>query len=194
MEEEMQKLEEYILSKGQVLEGNILKVDSFINQQIDTKLMQEIGKDFADYFRDKNVTKILTVESSGIAPAIFTAVELGCNVVFARKQKSLTTDDYSYSSTCYSYTKEVMTQLIVSKDYIKEDDNVLLIDDFLANGQAAKAMVAICKQAGANVCGIGIVIEKTFQEGRKMLEDMNIDVHSLVRISELSEDNIEFIH
>lgn len=87
-----------------------------------------------------------------------------------------------------------MTQLIVSKDYIKEDDNVLLIDDFLANGQAAKAMVAICKQAGANVCGIGIVIEKTFQEGRKMLEDMNIDVHSLVRISELSEDNIEFIH
>ena len=190
----MQKLEEYILSKGQVLEGNILKVDSFINQQIDTKLMQEIGKDFADYFRDKNVTKILTVESSGIAPAIFTAVELGCNVVFARKQKSLTTDDYSYSSTCYSYTKEVMTQLIVSKDYIKEDDNVLLIDDFLANGQAAKAMVAICNQAGANVCGIGIVIEKTFQEGRKMLEDMNIDVHSLVRISELSEDNIEFIH
>lgn len=189
----MKKLEEVILSKGQVLDGNILKVDSFINQQVDIKLMKELGKEFANHFKDKNITKILTVESSGIAPAMTTAMELDCNVVFARKQKSLTTDDYSYSSTAYSYTKEEMKQLIVSKEFIDENDTVLLIDDFLANGQAVKAMIAICKQAGAKIAGVGIVIEKSFQDGRKLLEEMGIDVLSLARISELSVENIEFI-
>lgn len=189
----MKKLEEIILSRGQVLDGNILKVDSFLNQQIDTRLMGEMGKEFAEHFKDKNVTKILTVESSGIAPALATGQALGCNVVFARKQKSLTTDDYSYSSTAYSYTKEEMKQLIVSKEFIDENDNVLLIDDFLANGQAVKAMIAICKQAGAEIAGVGIVIEKSFQDGRKLLDAMGIDVLSLARISVLSNENIEFI-
>jgi xanthine phosphoribosyltransferase len=189
----MKKLEEAILSRGQVLGENILKVDAFINHQIDPILMTEIGKEFADHFRDKNVTKILTVESSGIAPALTTALELNCDLIFARKQKSLTTDDYSFSSTAYSFTKQVMTQLIVSKEYLHENDRVLLIDDFLANGQAVKAMTAICKQAGAEVVGVGIVIEKSFQDGRKLLDDMGLDVYSLARISELSPENIEFI-
>lgn len=189
----MRKLEELILSKGQVIDGNILKVDAFINQQIDTNLMREIGKEFADYFKDKNITKVMTVESSGIAPALMTALELNCDVIFARKQKSLTTDDYSYSSTAYSYTKKVMKQLIVSKELLEENDNVLLIDDFLANGQAAKAMIAICKQAGADIAGVGIVIEKSFQEGRKVLKDMGIDLYSLAKISILNNENIEFI-
>lgn len=189
----MKKLEEVILSKGQVLDGNILKVDSFINQQIDTKLMMEIGKEFANYFKDKNITKVLTVESSGIAPALMTAMELDCDVIFARKQKSLTTDDYSFASTAYSYTKQTMKQLIVSKELLDENDTVLLIDDFLANGQAAKAMIAICKQAGCEIAGIGIVIEKSFQQGRKLLEEMGIDLYSLAKIGELNSENIEFI-
>lgn len=189
----MKKLEEIILQRGQVLDGNILKVDSFLNQQIDTKLIYEMGEEFAKHFKDKNITKILTVESSGIAPAYATGLVLGCDVIFARKQKSLTTDDYSYSSTAYSYTKEEMKQLIVSKEFIDENDNVLLIDDFLANGQAVKAMIAICKQAGAEIAGVGIVIEKSFQDGRKLLDDMGLDVCSLARISVLNSENIEFI-
>lgn len=189
----MKKLEEVILSHGKVLGKDILKVDSFLNHQIKPKLIQEMGEEFANHFKDKNINKILTVESSGIAPAVITGLVLDCDVVFARKQKSLTTDDNTYSSTCYSYTKEEMKRLIVSKDYLNENDNVLLIDDFLANGQAAKAMVAICKQAGANVAGVGIVIEKSYQDGRKLLDDMGIDVYSLARISHMDGKEIEFI-
>lgn len=189
----MKKLEGIILSRGQVLDGNILRVDSFLNQQIDTRLMGEIGNEFAEYFKGKGITKILTVESSGIAPALATGRRLSCDVVFARKQKSLTTDDYSYSSTAYSYTKEEMIQLIVSKEFINEDDRILIIDDFLANGQAVKALMAIINQAGASLVGVGIVIEKSFQEGRKLLDEMGIDVYSLAKISELSYENIEFI-
>lgn len=189
----MKKIEEIILSRGQVLDGNILRVDSFLNQQIDTRLMEEIGKEFSEYFKGKGITKILTVESSGIAPALATGRRLSCDVVFARKQKSLTTDDYSYSSTAYSYTKEEMKQLIVSKEFISEDDKILIIDDFLANGQAVKALMAIINQSGASLVGVGIVIEKSFQEGRRLLDEMGVDVYSLARISELSYENIEFI-
>ena len=189
----MKKLEEVILSHGKVLGKDILKVDSFLNHQIKPKLIKEMGEEFAEHFKDKNINKILTVESSGIAPAVITGLVLDCDVVFARKQKSLTTDDNTFSSTCYSYTKEEMKRLIVSKDYLHENENVLLIDDFLANGQAAKAMVAICKQAGANVAGFGIVIEKSYQDGRKILDDMGIDVYSLARISHMDGKDIEFI-
>ncbi|MDO4594061.1 MAG: xanthine phosphoribosyltransferase [Tissierellia bacterium] len=188
----MRELEELILKKGKVLEGNILKVDSFLNQQVDCAMMKLIGNEFANYFKDKNITKVLTVESSGIAPAMFTAMDLDCDLVFARKKKSLTIEDNIYKSTVYSYTKQEMKEIMVSKDFIKENDNILLIDDFLANGQAAKAMIALCKQAGANVCGIGIVIEKSFQKGRKLLDEMDMDVYSLARIKSLSTEGIEF--
>lgn len=189
----MKKLEKIILDHGEVYGKDILKVDSFLNHQIKPKLIQEMAEEFAEHFKDKNINKILTVESSGIAPALLTGLILDCDVVFARKQKSLTTDENTYSSTCYSYTKEEMKRLIVSKNFLGEGDRVLLIDDFLANGQAAKAMVAICKQAGASVGGIGIVIEKSYQDGRKLLDDMGIDVYSLARISHMDGKEIDFI-
>lgn len=189
----MEELKQKILKEGMAKDSDILVVNSFLNQQVDTKLMENIGKEFAAYFKDKGVTKILTAESSGIAPALMTAANLGVNCIFARKQKSLTTDDNSYVSTVYSFTKQEMKNLIVEKSFLNEDDKILIIDDFLANGQASKAMIALCNQAGADVVGIGIVIEKSFQEGRKILEEMGYDVYSLARISKLEEGKIEFL-
>ncbi|MDO4662601.1 MAG: xanthine phosphoribosyltransferase [Tissierellia bacterium] len=189
----MRELEELILKKGKVLDGDILKVDSFLNHQVDVHIMKLIGKEFANHFKDKKIDKVLTVESSGIAPAMFTAMELDCDMIFARKKKSLTIEDNIYKSTVYSYTKQEMKEIMVSKEFLHEGENVLLIDDFLANGQAAQAMIALCTQAGANVCGIGIVIEKSFQKGRKILEDQGIDVLSLARIKVLSTSGIEFV-
>ena len=190
----MRELEERILEEGIVIGPNILKVDSFLNQQIDCKLIQQMGKAFAEHFKDKNIDKVLTVESSGIAPALATALELGVKCVFARKQQSLTTGDNVYHSSVYSFTKQVTNELIVSKNFLKEDENVLMIDDFLANGQAAKGMVALVRQAGANPVGFGIVIEKSFSEGREVIEkEMDLEVYSLARIAKLEEGKITFI-
>lgn len=189
----MKELEERILKDGIVIGPNILKVDSFLNQQIDSKLIHKMGVEFANYFRDKKIDKVLTVESSGIAPALATALELEVDCVFARKKQSLTTGDNFYHSSVYSFTKQVTNELIVSKDFIKEGENVLMIDDFLANGQAAKGMIAIVRQAGANPAGLGIVIEKSFSEGRELIEDMDIDIYSLARIAKLEEGKITFI-
>ena len=190
----MKKLEEVILSHGKVLGKDILKVDSFLNHQIKPKLIKEMGEEFAEHFKDKNINKILTVESSGIAPALATALELGVKCVFARKQQSLTTGDDVYHSSVYSFTKQVTNELIVSKNFIKEDENVLMIDDFLANGQAAKGMVALVRQAGANPVGFGIVIEKSFSDGRSVIEnEMGLEVYSLARIAKLEDGKITFV-
>ena len=190
----MKELEEKILEEGIVIGPNILKVDSFLNQQIDCNLIQAMGKAFAEHFKDKKIDKVLTVESSGIAPALATAIELGVKCVFARKQQSLTTGDNVYHSSVYSFTKQVTNELIVSKNFLKEDENVLMIDDFLANGQAAKGMVALVRQAGANPVGFGIVIEKSFSEGREVIEkEMDLEVYSLARIAKLEEGKITFI-
>ncbi|MCI7238912.1 MAG: xanthine phosphoribosyltransferase [Anaerococcus sp.] len=189
----MKELEEKILEEGIVLGPNILKVDSFLNQQIDSELILKMGKAFAEYFKDKKIDKVLTVESSGIAPALATAMELGVKCVFARKQQSLTTGDNIYHSSVYSFTKEVTNELIVSKNFLNEDENILMIDDFLANGQAAKGMVALVRQAGANPVGLGIVIEKSFSDGRKVVEDMGLDLYSLARIKSLDDGKIEFV-
>lgn len=189
----MKELEEKILEEGIVLGPNILKVDSFLNQQIDSELILKMGKAFAQHFKDKKIDKVLTVESSGIAPALATAIELGVKCVFARKQQSLTTGDNVYHSSVYSFTKEVTNELIVSKNFLNEDENVLMIDDFLANGQAAKGMVALVRQAGANPSGLGIVIEKSFSDGRKVVEDMGLDLYSLARIKSLDDGKIEFV-
>lgn len=189
----MKELEQRIIEDGIVLGPDILKVDSFLNQQIDAKLVHKMGKEFARYFADKNIDKVLTVESSGIAPALATALELEVDCVFARKKQSLTTGANVYHSSVYSFTKQVTNELIVSKDFIKEGENVLMIDDFLANGQAAKGMVAICRQAGANPAGLGIVIEKSFSNGRSLIEDMGIDIYSLARIKKLEKGKITFV-
>lgn len=188
----MKELENKILEEGIVLGEDILKVDSFLNQQIDVELMGKVGREFADHFKDKKIDKVLTVESSGIAPALFVAEILGVKCVFARKKQSLTTSKDVYHSSVYSFTKQQMNELIVNKEFISEDENVLMIDDFLANGQAAKGMIAIIRQAGANPVGCGIVIEKAFSEGRKVIEDMGVEIYSLARIKKLSANEIIF--
>ena len=189
----MKELKDKILEEGIVLGENILKVDSFLNQQIDVELIKKMGVEFAEHFKDKNIDKIFTVESSGIAPALATASELGVKCVFGRKKQSLTTSEDIYHSSVFSFTKQVMNELIVNKEFISEGENVLMIDDFLANGQAAKGMIAIIRQAGANPVGCGIVIEKSFSDGRKIIEDMGVEVYSLARIAKLSKEEIVFL-
>ena len=189
----MKELKDKILEEGIVLGENILKVDSFLNQQIDVELIKKMGVEFAEHFKDKNIDKVFTVESSGIAPALATASELGVKCVFGRKKQSLTTSEDVYHSSVYSFTKQVMNELIVNKEFISEGENVLMIDDFLANGQAAKGMIAIIRQAGANPIGCGIVIEKSFSNGRKIIEDMGVEVYSLARIAKLTKEEIVFL-
>lgn len=189
----VKELKDRILKEGQALSKEVLSVDSFLNHQVDPVLVQKMGKEFARYFKDKHVTKVITVESSGIAPAIFTALELNVPVIFARKHKSLTLTTDLYTSDVYSYTKETFNTISVSSHYLNEWDRVLIIDDFLANGQAVKGMLNICSQAKAQPVGAGIVIEKSWQKGRSMLEEQGVDVYSLARIQELDEGKIEFL-
>ena len=189
----MKELKDKILEEGVVLGDDILKVDSFLNQQIDVELVKKMGKEFAEHFKDKNIDKVFTVESSGIAPALATASELGVKCVFGRKKQSLTTSEDVYHSSVFSFTKQVMNELIVNKEFINEGENVLMIDDFLANGQAAKGMIAIIRQAGANPVGCGIVIEKSFSNGRSIIEEMDVEVYSLARIAKLEDGKIEFV-
>lgn len=166
----MELLEREIRENGQVLEGGVLKVDNFLNHQINPKLMKALGDEFAQLFKDAGVNKILTVETSGIAPAVFAGLELDVPVVFGRKNKSLTLQDNMYTTSVYSYTKQISNEISISKDYLTASDRVLIIDDFLANGQAVAGLLSICKSAGADVVGIGIVIEKSFQKGRRWVE------------------------
>lgn len=190
----MENLENRIVEDGIVLENDILDVDSFLNHQIDPVLMQDIGKEFARLFRDEDITKVLTVESSGIAPAVFTGLYLEVPVVFARKDKSVTLRDNVYVTDVYSYTKETTTEISASKLFLSNKDKVLIIDDFLANGQAVSGLLSLCRQAGASVAGVGIVIEKSFQKGRILLEGSGIRLESLAKIEKMDADSISFIN
>ena len=189
----MQELVKRIQQDGNVLGDGVLKVDSIINHQVDPLLMKQMGELFAKVFAKRNITKVVTIESSGIAPAIFCALELGVPMIFARKSKSLTMNEELLTSSVYSFTKQVTSTVSISRKFLTESDNVLIIDDFLANGQAAKGLIELCQQAGASVEGIGILIEKSFQDGRQLLEDMGIDVVSLARISSLENGEVTFI-
>ena len=189
----MQELVKRIQQDGNVLGDGVLKVDSIINHQVDPLLMKQMGELFAKVFAERNITKVVTIESSGIAPAIFCALELGVPMIFARKSKSLTMNEELLTSSVYSFTKQVTSTISISRKFLTESDNVLIIDDFLANGQAAKGLIELCQQAGASVEGIGILIEKSFQDGRQLLEDMGIDVVSLARISSLENGEVTFI-
>ncbi|WP_337019642.1 xanthine phosphoribosyltransferase [Oceanobacillus massiliensis] len=188
----MELLKQKIIDEGKVLSDSVLKVDAFLNHQIDPVFMQEIGKEFAGRFANTGITKILTIESSGIAPATMTGLELGVPVIFARKRKSLTLTDHLYSAEVYSYTKKESNEISVSKDFIKSDDVVLIMDDFLANGQAALGLVGILKQAGARIAGVGIVIEKGFQNGSSLLKEQGIKVESLAIIDSLINGQVTF--
>ncbi|EDN7592034.1 TPA: xanthine phosphoribosyltransferase [Listeria monocytogenes] len=189
----MKLLEEFIQEKGTVLPGNVLKVDAFLNHQIDPVLMQAMGNEFAKRFQDLGITKIVTIESSGIAPAVFAGLALSVPVVFARKKKSVTLTDNLFTSTVYSYTKKESNDISVSKQFLTADDTILVIDDFLANGQAALGLLEIAEHAGAKVAGIGIVIEKSFQQGRELLNKKGIPVYSLARIASLENEEILFL-
>lgn len=189
----MKLLEEKILKYGNVPTEDVLKVDNFLNHQVDTVLMQEIGKEFAEYFKHKNITKVVTIESSGIAPALMTAIALGVELIILKKQSNKVLSEDIIQVKTKSFTKNTNYDLTLSKKYISTDDNVLIIDDFLANGAASSSACKLIEMAGGTVAGIGIVIEKSFQPGRKLLDNLGVDVYSLARISKLSPEKIEFL-
>lgn len=183
-----------ILQDGKVFPNNVLKVDSFMNHQIDPNVMQEIGKEFYETFKDAGITKVLTIEASGIAPAIVTAGLLGVPMLFAKKtQPSTLANQERYEVDVHSYTKNVTSRVIISKQYLSKDDVVLVIDDFLANGEAALGLIELVRQAGATPAGIGICIEKSFQAGRSKLEATGIPIHSICRIASLENEQIVFL-
>ena len=189
----MRELEEKIREYGTVLPGNVLKVDAFLNHQVDPQLMLHVGQEFAKLFADEGVTKIWTVESSGIAPAVMTGLAMNVPVIFARKHKSLTLNQNMYVADVYSYTKKTTNRISISKKYVSPDDKILMIDDFLVNGQAVEGMLEIADQAGVDVAGAGIVIEKSFQPGAKELRDRGVRLESLARIKSLKDNQIEFM-
>ncbi|CDQ40797.1 MULTISPECIES: xanthine phosphoribosyltransferase [Virgibacillus] len=189
----MEALKQKILSEGKVLSESVLKVDSFLNHQIDPELMQEIGREFADRYADAGVTKILTLESSGIAPAVMTGLTMGVPVIFARKRKSLTLTNHLYSAEVYSFTKREANEISISQDFITSEDTVLIMDDFLANGQAVIGMINILQQADAQLAGIGIVIEKGFQEGGRKIRNQGYRVETLANIAELTDGQVTFM-
>ena len=179
----MKLLEDMILKRGRVLDGNILKVDNFLNHQIDPDLFMEMGKDYYDHFKDKEITKILTLEVSGIAIAFAAATYFKVPLVFAKKSASLTLSDD---------TKKKEYDIKVDRNFLSGDDKVLIIDDFLATGQALKGLVSLCDQAGAEVAGIGIAIEKTFQNGGKLFRDKGYDVYSQAMIKAFENNSVIF--
>ncbi|GEN81924.1 xanthine phosphoribosyltransferase [Sporosarcina luteola] len=188
----MKQLQEKIIQEGKVLSDQVLKVDTFLNHQIDPPLMQAIGEEFAERFKGSGITKILTIESSGIAPSMMAGLILGVPVIFARKRKSVTMNDNLYTASVHSFTKNVTSDISVSKDFLKNGDVVLVIDDFLANGQAALGLLDILKQSGAELAGVGIVIEKGFQPGGEMLRGKGIRVESLAIVESLENGTVEF--
>lgn len=188
----MKQLEQKILEAGIVLNENVLKVDSFLNHQVDPQLMLSIGQAFASLFEAEGIMKVLTLESSGIAPAVMTALQMNVPLLFARKRKSLTLGDDLYTEKVYSFTKQEESEITVSRKFLSAEDRVLIIDDFLANGDAAIGLARIVEQAGAQVAGIGIVIEKAFQPGRKKLNEHGYLVHALARIASLENGKVTF--
>ena len=190
----MRLLENKILSDGELRDGGILKVDSFLNHQIDVELMLEIGKEFARLFADKKINKILTIEASGIAIACITSQFLGnVPVVFAKKTESLNLSGDVYSTDVHSYTKNKDYTARIDKKYIDKGDNVLIIDDFLANGEAAMGLIRLVKMAGAEVAGVGICIEKAFQRGGDLIRDNGVSLHSLAIVDVKEDGSISFL-
>ena len=188
----MKKLEERILQDGNILGENILKVDSFLTHQVDFALMKEIGQVFAEHFRDAGITKVVTIEASGIAPAVYTAEALGVPMIFAKKSKNITMTEGILTAEVYSFTKQVTSTVSIAGKFLESSDKVLVIDDFLANGQAAKGLIKIIEEAGAEVAAVGIVIEKSFQDGRSLLEAQGQTVLSLARIDRFENGKVVF--
>ncbi len=188
----MKSLKERILSEGQNLGNGILKVDGFVNHQVDTQLMEACGRELAQLFKDVGATKVLTAEISGIAPALTTALHLGLPVVYARKSKPITMPDQVFLTLTPSHTKGRTVELIVSPEYLGPQERVLIIDDFLASGQTILGLVRLTQAAGASIVGVGALIEKRFEGGREALAHLNIPVHALAVIASMDGDQIHF--
>lgn len=189
----MKILEDMILERGIAVNEDILKVDSFVNHQVDPELMKNIGDEFAEHFKGQGITKIATIESSGIAPALMTALALNVPMLILKKQPSKILNQDLYQTVVTSYTKGTSYELTLSKNFISENDHVLIIDDFLANGEAATGAIRLIRKAHATIAGVGILIEKSFQPGYEKLTEQGIDVYSLARIAKLGEGVIEFV-
>ncbi|HEY5583734.1 MAG TPA: xanthine phosphoribosyltransferase [Ruminiclostridium sp.] len=188
----MELLKQRILKDGKVIGNDILKVDSFLNHQMDVQLFNEMGKEFYKLFADKNITKILTIESSGIGIACIAAQYFNVPVVFAKKTEAKNLDSDAYLSEVFSFTKGKTYTVRVSKNYINSNDNILVIDDFLANGKAVLGLADIVDQAGAKLGGVGIAIEKGFQDGGKLLRESGIDLQSLAIVTSIQDGEISF--
>ena len=184
----MNFLEERIAKDGKVKPGNVLKVDSFLNHQMDISLMEEIGREFHRRFAEKKITKVLTIEASGIGIACFVAKEFGVPMVFAKKSHSINIDSDVYNAEVESFTHKRTNNIIVSKQFISEEDHILIIDDFLANGCALQGLIGICKDAGATVEGIGIVIEKGFQIGGQIIRNLGYQLESLAIVESMDAE------
>ncbi len=189
----MKLLEDRILKDGHIGADNVLKVDSFLNHQIDVSFVCELGKEFYRLFKDENITKILTIEASGIGIACLAAQYFGVPVVFAKKTKTINIYSDTYNATVHSYTHKKDYDIVVSKEFLSKEDNVLIIDDFLAKGSALTALLMLIEKAGAKTAGAGIVIEKAYQGGGNLVRDMGIRVESLSKIKSISKkDGIVF--
>lgn len=188
----MKIIKDLILNQGANLGNGILKVDSFINHQVDPRLMEKCGQEFARRFAQVKPTRVLTAEISGIAPALMTAYALEIPVVFARKSKPITMPDQVYLTVAPSHTKGVLVELIVSPEYLGRGERVLIIDDFLASGATINGLVRLTQAAGATLVGIGALIEKGFEGGREMLSSLNVQIESLVCISSMEDGKILF--
>lgn len=189
----MKLLEDRILKDGHIGADDVLKVDSFLNHQIDVSFVCELGKEFYRLFKDENITKILTIEASGIGIACLAAQYFGVPVVFAKKTKTINIYSDTYNATVHSYTHKKDYDIVVSKEFLNKEDNVLIIDDFLAKGSALTALLMLIEKAGAKTAGAGIVIEKAYQGGGNLVRDMGIRVESLAKIKSISKkDGIVF--
>ena len=175
----MQLLKDRIRKDGKIKAGNVLKVDSFINHQVDSEFMDALGKDFAEHFKDCGITKVFTIESSGIAPALMTAKYLDVPMIILKKQPSKVLNDNLYQTVVTSFTKGTSYELTLSQQFINENDHVLIVDDFLANGCALQGLISIVNQAGGTVEGIGIAVEKGFQQGGQIIRNLGYQLESL---------------
>ena len=188
----MRMLEERIVRDGKALNSEVLLVDCFLNHQVDPELMAEIGKEFARLTKDLGITRVVTIESSGIAPAQMAALELKVPMVIMKKSNSRILNN-ALQTEVFSFTKNKSYQLTVKPEFLKKGDRVLLVDDFMANGEAAMGAIRLIEQAGAEATAVGIVIEKSFQPGRRLLEDKGYRVFSLARVAAMAEGQISFV-
>ena len=188
----MKLLQDRIRREGRVLPGNIVKVDGFLNHRVDTALLSQIADEFAKIFDIKDITVVLTAEASGIALATICAQKYGVPMIFAKKAKSDNIEGGLYQSEIFSYTYKKKVTLLVAQDWLKPEDKVLIIDDFLAKGSALLALLKLVKDAGAEVCGAGIVIEKAYQPGGDIVRGMGVRVESLARVASMEDGKITF--